>query len=299
MSNSGSATAKSSEKETAKKRAVASSVKQAVVVPRGAPSMAALQRAVEDPRTPPQPAEILALQRRYGNRAVQRLLANRTLQAKLTVGAANDPYEQEADRVAAQVMSAPAPSPTVQRLDEEEDEVQAKPLATSITPLVQRLVGAEGTAEEGKPVPFVLEEEFITKHVAKDATEAKTVTEARIATGDPPGMVAGTAPNNLATKANWEKVINANKEIVPPEESGWVVENGDYDGGDHVERLATVTVDGWEAKGTKDKVQVVAKKYKISVGGTWKVTGAEFDDADNPTTPGNVSLPIYHVTSPM
>lgn len=52
------------------------------------------------------------LQRNYGNRYVQRLvdhisrMAAEAVQAKLTVGPAGDKYEQEADRVAKQVMEA-------------------------------------------------------------------------------------------------------------------------------------------------------------------------------------------------
>ena len=68
------------------------------------------------------PADLLALQRTVGNRAVQRMLAKandeqqdetaeedseRTVQTKLTVGAAKDVHEQEADRVAGQVMTMP------------------------------------------------------------------------------------------------------------------------------------------------------------------------------------------------
>jgi hypothetical protein len=55
---------------------------------------------------------ILQLQQTIGNRAVQHLLANRgtPLQARLTVGPAHDPCEQEADRVSEQVMAAPAHS---------------------------------------------------------------------------------------------------------------------------------------------------------------------------------------------
>jgi hypothetical protein len=82
-----------------------------------------------------QPADILTLQRTIGNSVTTRLI-----QTKLTVGPAGDQYEQEADRVAAQVMTMPVPvqaqSP-VQRVEEEE-ELQMKPLAASITPLVQR-----------------------------------------------------------------------------------------------------------------------------------------------------------------
>ncbi|WP_440956049.1 eCIS core domain-containing protein [Methanosarcina sp. Mfa9] len=56
------------------------------------------------------PAEkIMFLQRTAGNQAVQRLIKSGALQAKLRVGQPNDIYEQEADRVAEQVMSMPEP----------------------------------------------------------------------------------------------------------------------------------------------------------------------------------------------
>jgi hypothetical protein len=115
-------------------------------------ALAVLQRAIANPGRAA-PADILALQRAAGNRAVTRLI-----QAKLMVGPAGDRYEQEADRVADQVLTMPAPvsswqsatsrQPAVQRqAPEEEEEVQTKPspygnrglpLAASITPLVQR-----------------------------------------------------------------------------------------------------------------------------------------------------------------
>src|SRR5712692_5844590 len=52
--------------------------------------------------------DVISLQAHYGNRAVQRLLAAQTVQAKLAVGPAHDRYEQEADRVADRVLSIPA-----------------------------------------------------------------------------------------------------------------------------------------------------------------------------------------------
>lgn len=55
------------------------------------------------------------------------------IQAKLTVGAVGDKYEQEADTVAAQVVksiNSPQPSSSVQREGGEEDELQMKPLST-------------------------------------------------------------------------------------------------------------------------------------------------------------------------
>ncbi|MCP4255208.1 MAG: DUF4157 domain-containing protein [Candidatus Scalindua sp.] len=62
------------------------------------------------------------------------------VQSKLTIGAPNDKYEQEADRVADQVMNTPA-TDTVQRscssCGEEEYSLQSKPLYTKISPLIQ------------------------------------------------------------------------------------------------------------------------------------------------------------------
>jgi len=116
-----------------------------------------LQRAVMEPGAA-SPADILAMQRGYGNRAVSGLI-----QTKLTVGAVGDRYEQEADRVAEQVLDMPAPvgqqqtaaggQPAVQRqLEEEKEELQAKPLAASITPLVQRQVEDEEEELQLKPM---------------------------------------------------------------------------------------------------------------------------------------------------
>jgi hypothetical protein len=55
------------------------------------------------------------------------------IQTKLTIGQRNDPYEQEADRVAEQVISMPDPAPPVQReaLSDEEEQVQMKPITIS------------------------------------------------------------------------------------------------------------------------------------------------------------------------
>jgi len=63
---------------------------------------------------------------------------SQTIQAKLTIDQPNDVYEQEADRVAEQVMHMPEQK--VQRQVEKEDDelVQTKPLAETITSLVQR-----------------------------------------------------------------------------------------------------------------------------------------------------------------
>ena len=73
---------------------------------------------------------------------MQRKDERRMLQPKLVVGAPNDKYEREADRVAEQVMSMPEPQVQLlgEGLEEEEEEepIQTKPRVDRITPLVQR-----------------------------------------------------------------------------------------------------------------------------------------------------------------
>jgi hypothetical protein len=77
--------------------------------------------------TPPQVEtnSLVDLQRLIGNQGLQRMLAQRQIQAKLTVGAADDVYEQEADRVAKEVMSGGA-NDAVQRAAPEEEEMMLK-----------------------------------------------------------------------------------------------------------------------------------------------------------------------------
>ena len=82
----------------------------------------AAYRRVQLNRDGLRPADLLALQRAVGNRQVQRMVAKandeqqdetaeeaseRTVQTKLSVGAPNDAYAQETDRVAGAVMTAP------------------------------------------------------------------------------------------------------------------------------------------------------------------------------------------------
>ena len=95
---------------------------------------------------------LLALQQTHGNRYVQRVVSG--IQAKLKVGQPGDIYEQEADRVAEQVMRMP--EPVVQLQTEEEKEkaeelIQHKPLSEQITPMVQRQ-----TEEEGEEEPIMM-----------------------------------------------------------------------------------------------------------------------------------------------
>ena len=76
------------------------------------------------------------------------------VQAKLSVGAPGDKYEQEADAMASKVMTmaAPGSEQPIQREvtpeENKEEEVQAKPLAASVTPLVQRETAPEENKDE-------------------------------------------------------------------------------------------------------------------------------------------------------
>ncbi|WP_156972532.1 DUF4157 domain-containing protein, partial [Nitrosospira sp. NpAV] len=124
---------------------------------------------------------ILQLQRTLGNQRVAQLIRARRLtpqggiiglQPKLTVGAANDQYEQEADRVAHQVMSMPDAAPanstqaTIARAalpqgvpgekttEEDEDKIPqtSAPTAASITPLAQRQMEEEEAEDKEMPL---------------------------------------------------------------------------------------------------------------------------------------------------
>jgi hypothetical protein len=80
-------------------------------------------------------SQTLHLQRTIGNQAVKELLKNSVLQAKLKISQPNDIYEQEADRVAEHVMRMPKPATHRQRdiKNEDEEQIETKPLATKIT----------------------------------------------------------------------------------------------------------------------------------------------------------------------
>ena len=78
---------------------------------------------------------MLELQRSIGNSATQRLLRSPYIQTKLQVSTPGDQFEQEADRVADTVMRMAEPAATTAKGI---PAVQAKPLATPMTTLVQR-----------------------------------------------------------------------------------------------------------------------------------------------------------------
>ena len=105
------------------------------------------------------------LQRMLGNRLVTQLIQAKRLtpqgaiiglQRKLIVGGAGDSYEQEADRVARQVMNTPdavatASAERAPSLGRAQIQTPAsKSVAASVTPMVQGQIRKQIQAEEGK-----------------------------------------------------------------------------------------------------------------------------------------------------
>ncbi|MDX2506085.1 MAG: DUF4157 domain-containing protein [Gammaproteobacteria bacterium] len=101
------------------------------------------------------------------------------IQPKLKVSQPNDKYEQEADRVADEVMRMPEPRVQWQMGVEEEEEdetIQTKPLARKITPLVQRQAADE--EEDGEELQFkgLANNETVQRQVEdEEEDEKKTI----------------------------------------------------------------------------------------------------------------------------
>lgn len=109
------------------------------------------------------------------------------IQTKLTVGAPNSKYEQEADRVAEQVLSMPdsATQQAIQRAGmEEEEDLQMKPLAATTTPLVQLEAMPEEEEVQMKPSGSLIqreampeEEEVQTKPLNSSTVQREAISE--------------------------------------------------------------------------------------------------------------------------
>jgi hypothetical protein len=108
----------------------------------------ALQRALADPEAA-SPEAILRLQRVAGNRAVSSLLDGSSgdtshdtprIQFKLTVGPAGDEYEQEANRLASEVMRMPDPAgdPLAVEPAEAPGQARQKRARPAIAPVMRR-----------------------------------------------------------------------------------------------------------------------------------------------------------------
>ncbi|WP_108802518.1 DUF4157 domain-containing protein [Aquimarina sp. Aq107] len=103
------------------------------------------------------------------------------IQPKLKVGEPGDKYEVEADTMADQVVNKTSSNSegAIQKKGASEEEVQQKPLASSITPLVQTSMfkdqneGAVQKMEEEEPVQKQEEEESVQKQEEEEAIQQK------------------------------------------------------------------------------------------------------------------------------
>jgi len=119
---------------------------------------------------------IISLQKSIGNSAVQRLFESGAIQAKLKIGRPGDKYEQEADRVANQVMSMPEPH--LQRQiepEEEEEHLQTTPIAKQITTMVQRQAEEEREEEEEIQTKMSNDEVIRSQEAEPDEEEEEVV----------------------------------------------------------------------------------------------------------------------------
>ena len=120
------------------------------------------------------------VQSSIGNHAVQRLISSPYIQTKLHVSTPGDPFEQEADRVADSVMRMPDPVVNPQRTA---NEIQTKPLASHITPLIHRQIAQPPVEEDEevvatKPtVPLAVREDEEDEEKVAREIEAKPVPE--------------------------------------------------------------------------------------------------------------------------
>ncbi len=184
-------------------------------------------------------------------------------------------------------------SPRVQALTQLHVPAQ-RSIATQ-NPIIQRFKGAPQTAEAAADVPITLNARFTLNHVAEDEDEAIAKTEARIATGQPPAMVAGILANSLAPAQTWLDAMNAS-EVVLPSADDWGDPYGFEDANGYNVALDTLEVQGWEARGLANNVAAEAKEITKSVGGTWAVAGSEYVDEDDNPNPQDthVSVDIDH-----
>ena len=109
---------------------------------------------------------------------VRHILRGPSLQPKLTIGQPNDKYEQEADRVADEVMRMPESRIQRQAEEEEEELIQTKPSAEQITPLVQRQMEEEEEPIQAKPAGDIrLQRQEPESEEEEKTLQAKPLTE--------------------------------------------------------------------------------------------------------------------------
>jgi hypothetical protein len=116
-----------------------------------------------------------------GNQALTNLVAQHKVQTKMTVGAAHDGLEQEADNVARQVVSGPAPKDSSVQRQGDEEEVQTQRAVPNITRMVQRSAAEEEEVQTSRLQRSAAEEEEVqTSRLQRSAAEEEEVQTSRL-----------------------------------------------------------------------------------------------------------------------
>src|SRR6266508_1822263 len=114
-------------------------------------------------------ASILAMSEHFGNQAVQRFLRPGVIQSKLTISQPGDAYEQEADRVAEQLMRMPEPQTQPSAAHFGQTQPLGIPrMCTECEEEVHRQPIGEGDVEESTKGD--LEDEVVEKDTEPDET---------------------------------------------------------------------------------------------------------------------------------
>jgi hypothetical protein len=195
---------------------------------------------LRSPSTPTQPPINPSVGHSFGSMAIGSP-STPMLQRKLAIGQPNDQYEQEADRVADQVMRMPAPK--IQRLcpeckeelqrqpmaeeekKEDEETLQTKPLAETITPLIQRQM--EPTEEEKEKEDETLQTkplaETITPLIQRQTEpteEEKKKDEETLQTkptsGEPPTVSSGLQNQITALQGGGQPLSESERNFFEP-----------------------------------------------------------------------------------
>lgn len=183
-----------------------------------------LQRAYTDPSSLTS-KDVMQLQRSIGNQATIGLLSKATgglpIQAKLTLEPVGDAYEQEADRVATQVVrQIDRPQPVQRSREEEEELAQTKPFSTEISS-VQRapenlkrgfVVGRPGESEHTHPRVSRVQ----AKEDSSPASVKRTFQRPSIAQTPKPLKVVEKSPQPALQRFSFSSLFNRKKKTEAP-----------------------------------------------------------------------------------
>jgi len=142
------------------------------------------------------------------------------IQAKLSVGKAGDKYEQEADKVADQVIRMPEPGlqrqEDVTEDEEDKEKIQAKPLSPQITPLIQRQTDNASEEDEEETLqakPLLQRQEGEGE---KEEEETDQMLQASAGPGQAPAVSAGVASGVSTMQGGGQALSPATRAFMEP-----------------------------------------------------------------------------------